>query len=120
VPVPVPDEGGDDLVALRAGDPVPETWTRAAQELSPDDLPSYGRPMHEEAQAWMLDLLASEIEPRTHPARPAYFATNESWTTRARGAGSGRSDYPACSEPADHGRRPRGCQAPASRRHHRT
>src|SRR4051812_11852167 len=29
----------------------------------------------------MLDLLASEIEPRTHPARPAYFATNESWTT---------------------------------------
>ena len=60
--------------------PMPESWTRAAQELSPDDLPSYGSPTDEEARAWMLDLLASGIEPRSHASRPAYFTANEAWT----------------------------------------
>ncbi len=56
-------------------------WLRAAQELKPNGLPSYGPPSPEDAQLWLLDRLYAGQDPSRHPAKTRYFP-NGTWKTR--------------------------------------
>jgi nucleoside phosphorylase len=47
---------------------------RAAQDLDPGGLPSYGAADADEAMLWLLERLHFEQDPRNHPARDRYFA----------------------------------------------
>lgn len=64
-----------------------DTWLRAAQDLSPAGLPSYGEASEDEAKIWLLERLNAAEDPRAHPARPRYFPRNtwreylHSWET---------------------------------------
>lgn len=60
--------------------PAPPTWVRAAQDLSPNDLPSYGSPTMEESRRWLLETLHRKVDPIKHPARSRYFAPG-AWPT---------------------------------------
>jgi nucleoside phosphorylase len=63
--------------------PLHDTLLRAAQELRPDDLPSFGAPAGEEAKIWLLERLHAGDQPRRHPARSRYFPDAE-WSERVR------------------------------------
>ncbi len=63
--------------------PVHETLLRAAQELRPDDLLSFGAPFGEEPKMWLLERLYAGDQPRKHPARSRYFPDAE-WSRRVR------------------------------------
>ena len=56
--------------------PLPDSWVRSAQDLSPADLPSYGEASEDEAKIWLLERLNYEENPRAHPARARYFPRN--------------------------------------------
>jgi nucleoside phosphorylase len=56
--------------------PLPDTWVRSAQDLSPADLPSYSKASEDEAKLWLLERLHARQDPRTHPARSRYFPRN--------------------------------------------
>jgi nucleoside phosphorylase len=53
--------------------PMADAWVRAAQELRPDGLPSYGPASEKEAKIWLLERLYAGDQPRKHPARSRYF-----------------------------------------------
>lgn len=80
------DEGKRTVHGLQ-GDhrqvPMDETLLRAAQDLRPDGLPSFGAPSAEEAKIWLLERLHAGDQPRPHPARPRYFPDAE-WSRRVR------------------------------------
>jgi nucleoside phosphorylase len=48
-------------------------WLRAAQDLSPDGLPSFGPASDEESATWVLERLYAADDPMKHPARARYF-----------------------------------------------
>ena len=50
-----------------------DAWVRSAQDLSPNDLPSFHEASDDEAKIWLLERLNAGEDPRTHPARPRYF-----------------------------------------------
>jgi nucleoside phosphorylase len=52
--------------------PQDNRWLRAAQDLDPAVLPSYGEAGEDEAAAWFLERLHQGRNPRTHPARNRY------------------------------------------------
>jgi nucleoside phosphorylase len=52
--------------------PMLDTWVRAAQDLKPDGLPSFG-PAIDEPKYWLLERLYSGDDPTKHPARDRYF-----------------------------------------------
>lgn len=68
--------------------PMLDTWVRAAQDLVPDGLPSFGAASDKEAQSWLLERLYAGDNPRTHPARSRYFPGN-TWEERVRAFESG-------------------------------
>lgn len=63
--------------------PMLDTWVRAAQDLVPDGLPSYGAASTEEARRWLLERLYAGENPRLHPARSRYFQGNR-WAQTVR------------------------------------
>lgn len=63
--------------------PMRDDWVRAAQDLSPDGLPSYGPASDEEAKTWLLERLFAGDNPRTHPARSRYFP-GKAWKERVQ------------------------------------
>lgn len=63
--------------------PMLDTWVRAAQDLLPDGLPSFGVASDEEAKSWLLERLYAGDNPRTHPALSRYFPGN-SWRESVR------------------------------------
>ena len=63
--------------------PLNDMLLRAAQELRPDDLPSFGAPAGDEAKIWLLERLHAGDQPRQHPARARYFPDAE-WSQRVR------------------------------------
>jgi nucleoside phosphorylase len=54
--------------------PMPDSWVRSAQDLSPADLPSYSKASENEAKLWLLERLNANENPRMHPARSRYFS----------------------------------------------
>lgn len=60
---------------------MPDSWIRAAQELSPHDLPSFGPASPEDARVWLLERLQAEEDPRAHPAMRRYFVDG-TWQAR--------------------------------------
>jgi nucleoside phosphorylase len=70
------DEGKQDANAFE-GDhrqtPMSELWVRAAQDMVPDGLPSFGPASEEEAKNWLLERVYAGEAPRSHPARSRYF-----------------------------------------------
>jgi len=56
-------------------------WLRAAQDLDPSSLASYGDASEEEALLWFLEQLHRGQQPRKHPARDAYFPSG-TWQRR--------------------------------------
>ena len=58
-------------------------WVRAAQDLDPAGLPSYGPATADEAMLWLLERLHRGQDPRRHPARERYFPSG-SWQRRLR------------------------------------
>jgi nucleoside phosphorylase len=81
------DEGKRTMEGLE-GDhrqvPMLDSLVRAAQELRPDDLPSFGLPSEKEAKTWLLERIYAGDQPREHPARSRYFRGNE-WQDLVRG-----------------------------------
>jgi nucleoside phosphorylase len=76
------DEGKctvDGLVRDHRQLPMPDSWVRAAQDLSPHDLPSYGDSSPGEAMHWFLNQLWLGVQPCRHPAWRRYF-TPDTWT----------------------------------------
>lgn len=63
--------------------PLDDMLVRAAQELRPDDLPSFGAPAGAEGKIWLLERLQAGDQPRSHPARRRYFPDAE-WSARVR------------------------------------
>ena len=61
-----------------------DDWVRAAQNLTPDGLPSFGEPSESESKIWVLERLYAGDDVRNHPARLRYFQSN-SWEPRIRG-----------------------------------
>ncbi|RKH15984.1 hypothetical protein D7X74_16830 [Corallococcus sp. CA047B] len=53
--------------------PMLDTWVRAAQDLVPDGLPSFGDASAQEADIWLLERLLAGEDPRYHTARARYF-----------------------------------------------
>jgi nucleoside phosphorylase len=53
--------------------PVPDTWVRAAQDMSTHDLLSYGGVSDQEARIWLLERLYAGDNPRNHPGRIRYL-----------------------------------------------
>jgi nucleoside phosphorylase len=56
-------------------------WLRAAQDFDCTSLASYGDASEEEALLWFLEQLRRGQQPRSHPARDAYFPTG-TWQRR--------------------------------------
>lgn len=50
-----------------------QKWIRAAQELDPSTLPSYGPATEDEAALWLLERLLLDQDPVKHPAFERYF-----------------------------------------------
>jgi nucleoside phosphorylase len=70
------DEGkrtADSFQADHFHYPMPDTWVRAAQDLSTDDLPSFGAASEEDARIWLLERLRTGDQPRRHPSLTRYF-----------------------------------------------
>jgi nucleoside phosphorylase len=70
------DEGqliGADFIGDHRQIPLDHRWVRAAQDLSPANLPTYGQASEEEGRIWFLARLLCGQEPRDHPARNRYF-----------------------------------------------
>ncbi|WNG57567.1 hypothetical protein F0U59_24485 [Archangium gephyra] len=53
--------------------PMLVTWVRAAQDLSPEGLPSFGPASGDEPKYWLLERLYEDQDPTKHPARARYF-----------------------------------------------
>jgi nucleoside phosphorylase len=51
-----------------------DVWIRAAQDISTDDLRTYGPSSTDIARSWLLECLYSHIDPTVHPARSRYVA----------------------------------------------
>lgn len=62
---------------------ISDTWLRAAQDLTPTGLPSFGEPSEGEARTWLLQRLYAGDDPRHHPARQRYFPSS-TWEKRTR------------------------------------
>lgn len=60
--------------------PISETWLRAAQDLVPEGLPSFGQVEGEEPKFWLLERLYAREDPLKHNAQTRYFEGN-SWAT---------------------------------------
>ena len=60
--------------------PLSDAWVRSAQDLSPDDLPSFGEASDEQAKIWLLERLNSGEDPKRHPARSRYFPRDNTWS----------------------------------------
>ncbi|WP_410663466.1 hypothetical protein [Amycolatopsis sp. lyj-84] len=56
-------------------------WLRAAQDFDPSRLASYGDASESEALLWFLEQLHRGQQPRSHPARDAYFPSG-TWQRR--------------------------------------
>ncbi|WP_431945579.1 hypothetical protein [Micromonospora marina] len=56
-------------------------WLRAAQDFDPTRLASYGDASEDEALLWFLEQLHRGQQPRSHPARDAYFPSG-TWQQR--------------------------------------
>jgi nucleoside phosphorylase len=56
-------------------------WHRAAQNLDPSTLRSYGAASEDEAMMWLLERLHHGHDPRTHTARNRYFPPG-TWASR--------------------------------------
>jgi nucleoside phosphorylase len=63
--------------------PMSETWVRAAQDLVPDGLSSFGEASDQEAKRWLLERLLAGDKPKKHPAYARYFPRN-TWARRVR------------------------------------
>jgi nucleoside phosphorylase len=63
--------------------PMPDAWVRAAQNLSTDDLPSFGTASAEDARIWLLERLLAGDQPRRHPELRRYFP-ERSWADGVR------------------------------------
>lgn len=63
--------------------PMRDDWVRAAQQLIPEGLPSYGAASEEEAKIWLLERLYTGDNPRTHTARSRYFSGG-AWKERVK------------------------------------
>jgi nucleoside phosphorylase len=63
--------------------PMLDLWVRLAQELAPNDLPSFGEPSSKEAGRWLLERLYAGDDPTAHPARRRYFPKG-TWARRVR------------------------------------
>jgi len=74
------DEGKRDKYAFWP-DPrhtrISTAWHHAAQSLTPNSLPSYGKPEQSEQRRWLLKQIYHEIDPLKHPARARYFPDGE-------------------------------------------
>ncbi|AZO34030.1 MAG: hypothetical protein EOS76_06835 [Mesorhizobium sp.] len=70
------DEGKVDQCGF-TGDhrqsPVSIDWLRAADALSAEATPSYGRPTDADARFWIMERLNGGGDPKRHPARRRYF-----------------------------------------------
>jgi nucleoside phosphorylase len=53
--------------------PMADTWVRAAQDLSVEDLPAYGPRSIQDSAVWLLEHLLRGDNPRDHPARHRYL-----------------------------------------------
>lgn len=60
-----------------------DAWVRAAQELRPAGLPSFGDATEDEATRWLLERLHAGDDPRRHPARARYFP-KRTWEKHVR------------------------------------
>ncbi|MDQ7903542.1 hypothetical protein RB614_03315 [Phytohabitans sp. ZYX-F-186] len=56
-------------------------WLRAVQDFDPSGLASYGDASEDEALLWFLEQLHRGRQPRSHPARDAYFPSG-TWQRR--------------------------------------
>jgi nucleoside phosphorylase len=56
-------------------------WLRAAQDFDPSGLASYGDASEDEALLWFLEQVHRGQQPRSHPARYAYFPSG-TWQRR--------------------------------------
>jgi nucleoside phosphorylase len=63
--------------------PMADAWVRAAQDLLPDGLPTFGPASTEESKNWVLERLHAREDPRKHPARVRYFS-ERTWSKRIR------------------------------------
>jgi nucleoside phosphorylase len=61
--------------------PLNDRWLRAAQDLEPAGLPSFGVAGADEATVWLLERLQNGQDARNHPARPRYFPKG-TWSER--------------------------------------
>jgi len=57
--------------------PVSFDWLRAADALSAQAMPSYGRPTDADARFWIMERLHGGGDPKRHPARRRYFEEGE-------------------------------------------
>lgn len=57
--------------------PVSFDWLQAADALSAQAMPSYGRPSDADARFWIMERLHGGGDPRRHPARQRYFERGE-------------------------------------------
>lgn len=73
----------DALVGDHRQIPLADAWVRAAQDMSPADLPSFGEVSDEEARIWLLNRLYVGEDPRNHPARTRYLP-RDSWVRHIR------------------------------------
>jgi nucleoside phosphorylase len=53
--------------------PMLDTWVRTAQDLSTEDLTSFGEASEDDARIWLLERLRAGDQPRRHPALTRYF-----------------------------------------------
>ncbi|GIJ48204.1 hypothetical protein Val02_50900 [Virgisporangium aliadipatigenens] len=51
---------------------MPDSWVRAAQDLSPRGLPSHAEPTERDSARWLLERLSHTAEPWRHPAWHRY------------------------------------------------
>lgn len=58
--------------------PIKNSWFRAAQDISPVGLLSYGEASQDEALLWLLDLLYKGVDPSRHPGRHK-FIPDKDW-----------------------------------------
>lgn len=56
--------------------PLPDAWVRTAQDMSVEDLPSFGAVSDEDARVWTLQRLYEGDDPRRHLARSRYVSRN--------------------------------------------
>lgn len=63
--------------------PLSDRWTRLAQELLLEGLPTYGTPTDDDRRDWFLEQLAAGTDPAQHPAK-ARFLDGSLWETTVR------------------------------------